>query len=472
MMNHKVVLSACAGCAIIIALLAACSGTKEKEPKGMSNLTISSNKRYFATGHDDPFFWLGDTGWLLFARLTREEADRYLDDRQHKGFNVIQVMVLHTLGAANAYGDSALINKDASRPLVTEGNNPADSAQYDYWDHVDYIVDAARQRGLYMALVPVWGSNVKAGNVNTRQGQALAEFLAHRYHDRSNIVWLNGGDIKGTDSLQVWNAIGSTLRKEDTNHLITFHPRGRTQSSTWFHNESWLDFNMFQSGHRRYDQDTSKSELRYGEDNWRYVNVDYAKTPAKPTFDGEPSYESIPQGLHDSTEVRWDAAAVRRYGYWSVFAGGCGYTYGNNAVMQMHSPKDKKGAYGVTDYWYDAMNAPGAGQMVYLKDLMLSKPYFERVPDTTLVSDQGTRYAYVAATRGKNYALLYTYNGRNFSVAMGKIEGSKVKATWYSPRDGRSTEAGTMDNTGVTTFDPPGEPADGNDWVLILDSVE
>ncbi len=55
---------------------------------------------------------------------------------------------------------------------------------------------------------------------------------------------------------------------------------------------------------------------------------------------------------------------------------------------------------------------------------------------------------------------------------MARIEGSKVKATWYNPRDGHSTEAGTIDNAGVATFDPPGEPTDGNDWVLILDSVD
>lgn len=26
----------------------------------------------------EPFFWLGDTGWELFQRLNREEADLYL----------------------------------------------------------------------------------------------------------------------------------------------------------------------------------------------------------------------------------------------------------------------------------------------------------------------------------------------------------------------------------------------------------
>lgn len=454
---------------MLLAAIAAC--TVSHEPKALERLQISANHRYFATGQEEPFFWLGDTGWLLFAKLTREEADRYLDDRKQKGFNVIQVMVLHTLGAANAYGDSALINKDACKPLLTEGNTPGDSIQYDYWDHVDYIVSAAEQRGLYMALVPIWGSNVKSGHVTSAQGEALAAFLARRYRNRPNIVWLNGGDIKGSDSMQVWNTIGTTLRKEDPGHLITFHPRGRTQSSTWFHNAAWLDFNMFQSGHRRYDQDTSKAELRYGEDNWRYVNVDYAKMPAKPTFDGEPSYENIPQGLHDTLEVRWNDAAVRRYGYWSVFAGGCGYTYGDNSVMQMLTPKDTKSAYGAKDYWYDALNDKGAGQMVHLKNLMLSRPYFERVPDTTLVADQGQRYAFVAATRGKTYAFMYTYTGRLFTVTMGKINGSKVKASWYNPRDGQTTDAGTFDNTGTATFDPPGDTADGNDWVLILDTL-
>lgn len=467
-MDKKLVKQICIYACILVAVATAC--TVSHEPKGLQRLQVSSNQRYFITGHDDPFFWLGDTGWLLFAKLTREEADRYLDDRRQKGFNVIQIMVLHTLGAANAYGDSALVNKDAAKPLLTEGNTPGDSLQYDYWDHVDYIIAAAAQRGLYMALVPVWGSNVKSGRVTSGQGQALAAFLAKRYKDQPNIVWLNGGDIKGSDSLKVWNTIGATLRAEDPNHLITFHPRGRTQSSTWFHNEAWLDFNMFQSGHRRYDQDTGRAELRYGEDNWRYVKVDYAKTPAKPTFDGEPSYENIPQGLHDSLEVRWNDAAVRRYGYWSVFAGSCGYTYGDNAVMQMHSPKDKKGAYGVRQYWYDALNDKGAGQMVHLKNLMLSRSYFDRVPDTTLVTDQGTRYNWLAATRGKTYAFVYTYTGRTFTVAMGKIDGSNVKASWFNPRDGQTTDAGTFPNTGTATFDPPGDAAEGNDWVLILDA--
>ena len=84
--------------------------------------------------------------------------------------------------------------------------------------------------------------------------------MGKRYKDQWNIIWLNGGDIIGSEEQQVWKTIGETLRANDQNHLITFHPRGRTASSDWFHNASWLDFNMVQSGHRRYDQDTIKKE--------------------------------------------------------------------------------------------------------------------------------------------------------------------------------------------------------------------
>src|SRR5688572_30329145 len=85
-------------------------------------ISISSNQRFFVNEKGAPFFWLGDTGWLLFSKLNRQEAERYLEDRKRKGFNVIQVMVLHTVAAVNAYGDSALINRNVARPHTTPGH--------------------------------------------------------------------------------------------------------------------------------------------------------------------------------------------------------------------------------------------------------------------------------------------------------------------------------------------------------------
>jgi hypothetical protein len=434
-------------------------------------LRVSDNKRFLITENGDPFFWLGDTGWLLFTKLNRDEAEKYFENRRQKGFNVIQVMVLHNVSkAVNIYGDSALINNDIERPLTTPGSSPDDAGQYDYWDHVDYMVDLARGKGIYIALVPVWGSNIRGGNINSEKAGKYAAWLAERYKNRSNVIWLNGGDVKGSDSAAVWNTIGSTIREICPRQLITYHPFGRTQSSEWFHSEAWLDFNMFQSGHRRYDQDTSG--LAYGEDNWKYTVSDYNKIPVKPTLDGEPSYEGIPQGLHDPSQPYWTDDDVRRYAYWSVFAGGCGFTYGHNAIMQFHRDGDTDAAYGVKDTWDVALNAPGASQMIYLKQLMLSRSYFDRIPAQDLIAgEQGEKYDYLAATKGRDFAFIYTCNGSTMNIDLTKLNLEKIKASWYDPRNGLFTEIGVYDAKSIQTFVPPDGKSNGNDWVLVLDKM-
>jgi hypothetical protein len=437
----------------------------------VKQLKISSNKRFFQTIDGKPFFWLGDTGWLLFVKCNREDAIRYLETRKQQGFNVIQVMMLHDMNnTKNVYGDYALVNEDVAKPNTTTGKNFADTLAYDYWDHVDFIVDEAAKRGIYMALVPIWGSNVKDGKVSTVQGESYARFLANRYKNKSNIIWLNGGDVRGTEGMDVWKAIGTTLKKIDTKHLVTYHPRGRTSSSDWFHKESWLDFNMFQSGHKDYAQDTVSTETRhYGEDNWKFVDVDYSLKPTKPTMDGEPSYENIPHGLHDSLQPRWTDADLRRYAYWSVFAGGAGFTYGENATMQFNTMGDWTANYGVTKNWKEAVLSPGATQMVHLKKLMLGKSYFDRVPAQELVADNGERYDRVAATKGKDYAMFYVYNGRSIKVHTEKTGFGLTDAYWFNPRTGETTVIYKARTNDIKGFVPPGGKKDGNDWVLIIE---
>jgi hypothetical protein len=456
----------------LIIIFSACKTQEIIEDTGLPKLKVSENKLYVVDENDNPFFWMGDTGWLLFKKLNREEAENYLEDRKQKGFNVIQVMVIHDLkDPVNIYGDSAVMNKKINQPLVTEGNSFADEEAYDFWDHVDYIINLAEKKGLYMALVPVWGSNVKNHKITPEQATDYGSWISNRYKDHSNIIWLNGGDVVGGDAYDVWDALGTAIKQVDQNHLVTFHPRGRQQSSMWFHNEEWLDFNMIQSGHRRYDQDDT--ELNYGEDSWRYIETDLKLAPLKPAIDGEPSYEGIPQGLHDTLQPFWNDDDARRYGYWSVFAGAFGYTYGHNAVMQFYKPGDGTPAYGAKIFWDKALNEPGAQQMKYLSELMLSRPYLERVADQSLISEnQGEKYDYLISTRGKDYAFIYTYTGRIMNIAMGKIEGVKVKASWFNPRNGEWKEIGEYENSGIQEFIPPGKPMNGNDWVLVLDSVK
>src|SRR3546814_8507513 len=71
--------------------------------------------------------------------------------------------------------------------------------EYDFWDHLDWAVERAAAHGLYLALVPSWGSLASSGKLNPASAEVYGRFLAERYGDKPNIVWLNGGDTLGTE---------------------------------------------------------------------------------------------------------------------------------------------------------------------------------------------------------------------------------------------------------------------------------
>ena len=81
-----------------------------------------------------------------------------------------------------------------------------------------------------------------------------ANFLGKRYQNRKNLIWILGGDVRGDVGYDVFCLEGEILKSYNPERIIAYHPFGRTSSSLWFHNEPWLDMNLFQSGHRRYDQ--------------------------------------------------------------------------------------------------------------------------------------------------------------------------------------------------------------------------
>jgi hypothetical protein len=269
----------------------------------------------------------------------------------------------------------------------------------------------------------------------------------------------------------VWEALATSIKSVDNIHLMSFHPRGRMLSTLWFNNSSWLDFNMFQSGHRRYGQQNGDGEQSMEpnteEDNWRFVERSLATQPVKPVLDGEPSYEDIPQGLHDFSQPRWKAEDVRRYAYWSVFAGSFGHTYGNNSTMQMLHP-GYQASFGATKPWWESIHDPGCQQMKYLKALISTFPFFERIPDQSVITNtNGTQYERVIATRGNDYILVYNYTNRLTEIDLSKISGAKKNVWWMNPTDGSLEYIGEFDNGKKSFMHESGYRA-GNDRVLII----
>ena len=166
---------------------------------------------YLLDPNGKPFFWLGDTAWLLFQIPTREDAELYLQTRALQGFTLIQAAVVmgeERVGGTlrpNVYGEPAFVDEDPARP------NPA------YWANVDYVVSRAEAHRLVLGLLPLFVGSQGDGfkYLNVCNAYAYGKFLGERYGRKPNVIWILGGDnIPGSGAKrQVWALMAERNRR-------------------------------------------------------------------------------------------------------------------------------------------------------------------------------------------------------------------------------------------------------------------
>lgn len=398
-------------------------------PGSYAQFTVSENQRYILKA-GQPFFYLADTGWELFHRLDRDQATYYLKRRSEQGFTVIQAVVLAEfdgLHVANAYGDLPLLN-----------DNPA-TPNEKYFQHVDFIIDKAAELHMTIALLPTWGDKIwrstwgKGPEIfNAANAKIYGKWIANRYKNKTNIIWVTGGDRnpQNEEQVNIWRSMAVGIQEGCVNAakpLISFHPQPNDLGSAeWFHKDQWLSFNMFQNGHCRYTPVYDK------------IQTVYNLVPTKPVMDAEPIYEDHPVCFNARELGTSNAYDIRLFAYLDVFSGAFGHTYGCHDIWQFYSPY-REAVNGPHIYWQEAMELPGANQMVFLKKLVESRPFLDRVPDQSLVVENNEAAAErIQATRGKDYAFIYVATGKPFTVVLGKISGVKLNAAWYNPRKGET----------------------------------
>jgi hypothetical protein len=429
-------------------------------PAGLAavpRLKVSENQRFLVKEDGSPFFYLADTAWELFHRLNREEADLYLANRAAKGFTVIQAVALAELdglGVPNPYGHLPLEDLDPGKP------NEA------YFQHVDYVINKAEELGMYTGLLPTWGDkwNRKWGIgpeiFTPENAAAYGQWLGRRYRDKP-VIWILGGDRNPENAahFEILRAMAAGLRKVHRgSQLMTFHPMGSGNSAKWFHHDDWLDFHLFQSGHR----DTNLP-------NYNLTLANHRLDPPKPTLDGEPRYEDHPVGF--KPEQGWfDDYDVRQAAYWSMLAGACGHTYGNHNIWQFWQA-DRRPVSSARTPWRQALGSPGSFQMKHLRSLFEAYPWPQLVPDQSVIAgDAGKGGDHQRAARSEDgtFGFVYTPAGRPVTAQMNKFTPRRVRAHWYDPRTGKAVPLGDFRNMETQAFEPPAQGR-GQDWVLVLD---
>ena len=90
---------------ILVSLLVCTLAVAKPEiPWKNGKLRVSENHRYLVHENGTPFFWQGETGWLMPERLNRDEVAFYLNACANAGYNVVQVQTVNGVPAYNIYG--------------------------------------------------------------------------------------------------------------------------------------------------------------------------------------------------------------------------------------------------------------------------------------------------------------------------------------------------------------------------------
>lgn len=431
-------------------------------------LTVSENRRFLVRRDGRPFFRLGDTAWQLVHKLTRDQICFYLDNRRAKGFTIVQTVCLAEAGGVdvpNMEGELALIDGDITKPNDR------------YFDLVEFVIDEARAREMYIALLPTWGSYGATIEWETHwfprhelfppstgaHARDYGRYVGARFADKDNVIWVNGGDqIPELAGIRTWMELAAGIAEgatggENYDELVmTYHPRGGRSSSAFFHHEPWLTFNMMQTGH---DPRVDIPEM---------VAHDYWLPATKPTINGEPMYERLPMWCRPANRKQ-TTAEVRRAAYQSVFAGAFGHTYGANEVWMMWEPdrdygNDPDGTFLAADTpWQDALDYPGARQMGYLRALVESRPMLTRVPDQSMVTSGAPGTVATRDTDG-TYAMVYMPCDGRYELDLAALGGKATVGTWMDPRNGVTQPAAQHKSFWKT-------PGDG-DWVLVVDAED
>jgi hypothetical protein len=451
---------------------------------------IVHSEGHFLSGVDgSPFFWLGDTAWQLIQGTSRDECTYYLQARARQGFTVILTVVLSEMGGVREPTATGLL------PFADMDPRQPNEA---YFDRIIEIVGEAEKLGLYVALLPAWGDKLTAPwgsgprlfrNDNLDVAAQYASYLAGKLKKCANVLWILGGDrpprLTGSKSdylmkqgekagfprdqdwTPIWRAIAAGLKDGGASTpTIVYHPQGGIESSSFFlEDEPWLSINGMQSGHGD------------GHDVpvWEMIAHDYAMSPAKPTLDLEPNYEDHPY----NPWPRWDPATgyfrdhdVRKQVYRSVFAGGCGVTYGHHAVWQFASRRQEVINHADRD-WVDAMYRPAARQMGFLRLLMQSRPYFRRIPDQLLIigdAGEGSRHMQATRDREGSYAFVYfPVSDQKATLDLGRLNAKRLRAWWFDTRTGIGTRIDTPVVAGRQEFR---SPPYGPDWVLVVEDAD
>jgi hypothetical protein len=473
--------------ALSLCAIGACATTvpgRGAAGSGLFPLAFSSDRRTLL-GHDGtPFPILGRASWFLVSRPPAD-AESYLADTLAKGYDAIELMIVTHDPRGNhpprdGNGDlpfTKRLDGGAWSGALSYGNVDDEAPDFTtpneaYWQFIDSFLATCESKGMAVLLFPAYVGfqstdqgwmNEVAANGAARM-TTYGSWIAARYKNRANIVWMAGGDM-GTGSGA--NAFTPAQAAAENGLLVGLTSvAGRLSpsfSAEWATESIGTDQTPFGA------LLTLNGVYAWGGQVSSFGRRAYAHTPVEPAFLLEAPYDE--EGP-DGNGVNPNATQpVRRFQWWGWLTTIGGYVSGNGYVWPFLGPT-----------WSAHLDTPGTRDMAVLNAFIRSIPWWQLVP-----AGQGSGKALVtagagsagdpgfvaaAATPDGKLAVAYLPPAHAGSITVDlTVLGGTVRARWFNPTTAATTTIGSYPNTGTRSFAPPGDNGTGSsDWVLVLDT--
>jgi hypothetical protein len=433
-------------------------------------LKVSKNGRYLTYSDGAPFFYLGDTHWILaHERFDTSNAPgvasqfKYtVDKRVKQGFTVFQSEAgWQAKSAQIRITDEGRTDEEADADFK-HGFTSADLAGLANLDRkYKYIAD----HGLVHANAEIcWVADPAEFPIFTESYMArLARYWVARY-GAYPVIWTIAQEIDkdhyGTydaTTIKKWFAAAQSIADNDAYHQPLMPHMENTDHTTA--SNSWWSNKPFHSGWAvQWQGDLT---------DMRIAKVFWNASPTKPSVLYESAYD------HFWTDSRGALGAAYKAFQYGMY----GYGYGANGIWNdVYSKPGEPGDFGTAYempahylWWRDGADLPTADQLAYFKEFYTSLEWWKLVPrfdDNAWGSFADTSRSLLSSDGQDTYVVFFFGSGKSTGTLNHLEEHPFYLAQWFNPRDGQYEKIGTFKQRG-SQWSIPDRPT-AEDWVLLV----
>ena len=394
-------------------------------------IKVSENNRYFTYNDGTPFYYLGDTHWLMHGEPLEKSNIEGID-------STFKFMV--------DYRISQGITVYQSQPLGLIFKGVFGENELKIFDSFDKKFQYIAKKGLLHANSQItFATKIVDDGYTPEFLIKMAKMWVARF-GAYPVLWTIAQEVDPNHYGKVddakWRIVAETLYLNDCyKHPLTGHMCNSSAcntKTTTFGDKYYHSWFGMQPGYN----------AEHFEDFYNYKIT-------KPLVIYETGYENL-----------WtDKHTAYYYAYYAYFAGACGYGYGAHGVWYFNLDTSKWMDYGGYMHWFEGLKQEGA------KKLHIAKNFFSNFDWWNIVPHYHNKEYWSAPINESVYATLHDHTHFIFEhsaiksdYTLYKVENGTYSLLYFEPETDQFTDGGTIEVTDNTVFLPK---INGKEFALI-----